>query len=614
MSSNTTNWMGTSGAATDSGDSRLTGRQWIILVVLSLSLAIIIIDASIVNVTLPAISNDFKASIPDLQWITSSYALVYAALLITFGRLSDTLGRRLLFILGVVAFGVGSVIVGAANGVDIIIVGRVIQGIGAAMASPSTLSILSVSFTGRSRGIAFGIWGATAGAGGALGPLLGGVFTTNFSWRWAFLINVPIVIIAVIGSLLFVAESRDESSRHQTDLGGIILASLGFAAIVLGFIEAPTYGWIRPTTTAFTVASYSWPTTAPVSLPMVAFIAGVILLAAFVLCEHWLAQRGKEPLFDFQLLRFTGFRFGLLTVGVVALGEFGILFILSLYLQEVRGLTALNTGLLLLPFAGGAFITAPIAGVLSSRFGAKWIISLGMVLEATSIFLISRVIQIDTPFTLFIPIFLLYGIGLGLSIAQLTNVVLSTIPPQFSGIGSGANNTLRQVGAAIGVAILGAVLTSQVTAVSTTRLAQSTVIPTMIKPAIQQLINQGEPKEVVLPVVRHIVDGINSQNGPTGAAGGPPPGVISVPPTTGGADGGAPTGATGGPPKLDEEAIVHATSVILDNAQTQGTRVAGLFAAAFVLLGAICSLLIPNIEPGEENERRKAEALAPSAD
>lgn len=614
MSSNTTNSMGTSGAATDSGDSRLTGRQWIILVVLSLSLAIIIIDASIVNVTLPAISNDFKASIPDLQWITSSYALVYAALLITFGRLSDTLGRRLLFILGVVAFGVGSVIVGAANGVDIIIVGRVIQGIGAAMASPSTLSILSVSFTGRSRGIAFGIWGATAGAGGALGPLLGGVFTTNFSWRWAFLINVPIVIIAVIGSLLFVAESRDESSRHQTDLGGIILASLGFAAIVLGFIEAPTYGWIRPTTTAFTVASYSWPTTAPVSLPMVAFIAGVILLAAFVLCEHWLAQRGKEPLFDFQLLRFTGFRFGLLTVGVVALGEFGILFILSLYLQEVRGLTALNTGLLLLPFAGGAFITAPIAGVLSSRFGAKWIISLGMVLEATSIFLISRVIQIDTPFTLFIPIFLLYGIGLGLSIAQLTNVVLSTIPPQFSGIGSGANNTLRQVGAAIGVAILGAVLTSQVTAVSTTRLAQSTVIPTMIKPAVQQLINQGEPKEVVLPVVRHIVDGINSQNGPTGAAGGPPPGVISVPPTTGGADGGAPTGATGGPPKLDEEAIVHATSVILDNAQTQGTRVAGLFAAAFVLLGAICSLLIPNIEPGEENERRKAEALAPSAD
>src|SRR6185312_10563413 len=170
--------------------------------------------------------------------ISSSYALVYAALLITFGRLSDTLGRRLIFIIGVSTFGVGSIVVGASGGVGIIIVGRIIQGIGAAMASPSTLSILSVSFTGRSRGIAFGIWGATAGAGGALGPLLGGVFTTNFSWRWAFLINIPIVIIAVVGALLFVAESRDESSRHQTDFGGIILASLGFAAIVLGFIEA----------------------------------------------------------------------------------------------------------------------------------------------------------------------------------------------------------------------------------------------------------------------------------------------------------------------------------------------------------------------------------------
>jgi EmrB/QacA subfamily drug resistance transporter len=572
-----------SSSAANPDGARLTGRQWITLTVLSLSLAIIIIDASIVNVTLPAISNEFKASIPDLQWINSSYALVYASLLITFGRLSDTLGRRLMFLLGVSAFGMGSVVVGGANGVDIIILGRVIQGIGAAMASPATLSILSVSFTGRSRGVAFGIWGATAGAGGALGPLLGGIFTTDFSWRWAFLINVPIVIIAVIGALLFVPESRDESSRRQIDIAGIILASLGFAAIVLGFIEAPTYGWVTPTTTAFTIGSYAWPTSAPVSLSLAAFVTGVILLGAFVLYELGLARRGKEPLFDFRLLRFTGFRFGLLTVGVVALGEFGILFILSLYLQETRGLTALNTGLLLLPFAGGAFITAPIAGALSSRVGAKWIISLGMAVEASAIFLISRVTQIDTPLTLFIPIFLLYGIGLGLAIAQLTNVVLSTIPPQFAGTGSGANNTLRQVGAAIGVAILGAVLSTQAASVSTAQLSQNTVIPAALKPAIQQLINQGEPKEVILPVVRHIVVGINSQIGQSAAPAGPPP--------------------------LDESAIIHATSAILDDAQTQGTRAASLLASLFVLLGALCSLLIPNSGSGpEENGKRQKDA------
>lgn len=574
----------TQGRPTASGPV-LTGRQWITLTVLSLSLAIIIIDASIVNVTIPAISNEFKASIPDLQWISSSYALVYAALLITFGRLSDTLGRRRVFLLGVTTFGIGSIIVGAAGGVDIIIVGRIIQGVGAAMASPSTLSILSVSFTGRSRGVAFGIWGATAGAGGALGPLLGGIFTTDFSWRWAFFVNVPIVLLAIIGGLLFVEESRDDSGRHQTDFVGMLLASIGFAAIVLGFIEASTYGWVTPTTTAFTLGSFTWPTTAPVSLSFAAFLVGVVFLIAFGLVEALLARSGREPLFDFRLLRFVGFRFGLLTVGVVALGEFGILFILSLYLQEVRGLTALSTGLLLLPFAGGAFLTAPIAGILSSRFGAKWIISLGMLLEAVAIFIISRVVQIDTPLNLFIPIFLLYGIGLGLAIAQLTNVVLSTIPPQYAGTGSGANNTLRQVGAAIGVAILGAVLTSQVTTISTTQLNQNSVIPAAIKPAIQQLINQGEPKEVVLPVVGHIVTNINAHLPPAGA---------------------------GGPPRLDQAAIVTATSGILDNAQTEGTRASGLFAALFVLLGALSSLLIPNIarrqedapEAGEQSSER----------
>jgi MFS family permease len=423
-----------------------------------------------------------------------------------------------------------------------------------------------VSFTGRSRGVAFGVWGATAGAGGALGPLLGGIFTTDFSWRWAFLINVPIVLIAVIGGLLFVPESRDETSRAQIDIVGAILASLGFAAVVLGFIEAPTYGWVTPTTTAFSVGSFRWPTTAPIALSMAAFIAGVVLLTVFTAYELWLARRGKHPLFDFGLLRFAGFRFGLLTVAVVALGEFGILFILSLYLQEVRQLSALDTGLLLLPFAGGAFLTAPIAGALSSRFGAKWIISIGMLVEATAIFLISRVTRVDTPLSLFVPIFLLYGIGLGLAIAQLTNVVLSTIPPQSSGAASGANNTLRQLGAAIGVAILGAVLSSQVSAVSATQLGQSSVIPTTLKPAIQRLVDQGEPKEVILPAVGQIVVEINSRVG--GASG-------------------------GGAPQLDQQAIVQATSAILDNAETQGTRTAGLLASLFVLLGALCSLLIP---------------------
>jgi EmrB/QacA subfamily drug resistance transporter len=562
-------------------DAGLTGRQWLILTVLSLTLAIVIIDASIVNVTIPAISREFHASIPDLQWISSSYALVYAALLITFGRLSDTLGRRLIFMTGIATFGIGSITVGASSGVAMIIVGRIIQGVGAAMASPSTLSILSVSFTGRSRSIAFGIWGATAGAGGALGPLLGGFFTTDFTWRLAFLINVPIAIAAIVGALLLIPESKDETSQHTLDLGGIVLASLGFAALVLGFIEAPTYGWVTPTTIPFTIGSLTWATTAAVSLSGIAFGFGVVALASFVAYELALTRRGREPLFDFRLLRYIGFRYGLLTVSVVALGEFGILFILSLYLQEVRNLSALDTGLLLLPFAGGAFLTAPIAGLLSAHVGPKWVISTGMLLEATAIFLISRVVQVNTPLGLFVPIFLLYGIGLGLAIAQLTNVVLSNIPPQFAGTGSGANNTLRQVGAAIGVAILGAILTSQAAAVSTSQLAQNTVIPAVVKPVIQELVNQGQPKDVILIVVGGVVSKINTELAK----------VQTIP--------------HGGPPLLDETAILQSTATILNHAETQGTRSAGLFAALFVFLGAMCSLLIPNPErtgrrPGED--------------
>jgi EmrB/QacA subfamily drug resistance transporter len=554
-------------------DAGLSGRQWLILTVLSLSLAMIIIDASIVNVTIPAISREFHASIPDLQWMSSSYALVYAALLITFGRLSDTLGRRLIFMIGIAAFGAGSIVVGASSGVAVIIVGRVIQGVGAAMASPSTLSILSVSFTGRSRSIAFGIWGATAGAGGALGPLLGGFFTTDFTWRLAFLINVPIAVAAIAGALLLIPESKDETSRHSLDLGGIVLASIGFAALVLGFIEAPTYGWLTPTTTnTFRLDSLTWATSAPISLSGAAFVVGVVALAGFVLYELALTRQGREPLFDFRLLRYIDFRFGLLTVSVVALGEFGILFILSLYLQEVRNLSALDTGLLLLPFAGGAFLTAPIAGVLSARVGPKWVISTGMLLEATAIFLISRVVAVDTPLGLFVPIFLLYGIGLGLAIAQLTNVVLSNIPPQFAGTGSGANNTLRQVGAAIGVAILGAILTSQATAVSTSQLQQSTVIPAAVKPVIQELVDQGQPKDVVLIVVGGVVSKINTE-------------LAKVETTP-----------HDGPPLLDETAILQSTATILNHAETEGTRSAGLFAALFVFLGAMCSLLIPNPE------------------
>jgi EmrB/QacA subfamily drug resistance transporter len=555
-----------------------TTRQWLSLFILSLSLAIIILDASVVNVTLPAIRKEFGATLSDLEWISATYAIVYGSFIITWGRLGDMLGRRLIFMAGIATFIIGSSMVGFANSIGMIIAGRVVQGMGAAMSSPATLSILSATFTGRARGIAFGVWGATAGIGGVLGPLLGGWFTTNVTWQWAFLINIPIGIIAIIGALFLVDESRDTTHRRSFDVIGIILVSVGLSATIFGMIEGQTYGWLTPKRT-FTLGSFSWPA-GGISLSLAMFIVAVVFIAAFVWYERLLLKRDQEPLFNFSLLRYPGFRFGLITVAVVALGEFGILFIMSLYFQGVQGLTAFDTGLTLLPFAIGSFITAPIAGFLSARFGPKWIVTTGMLTEAVALFLLSLVIQTNTARIVFVPIFVLYGMGLGLAIAQLTSVVLGDIPAQYYGAGSGANNTLRQVGAAIGVAILGAVLASSISATTSTQLSQNTVIPAVIKPAIQKVFDAGNAigGEISIPALSNS----RPQNGQPGA-GGPPAGSI-------------PSAA----------AIGKEIKGIYDVAATNGTRNAARVASFFVFLGALSSLLIPGrrreMEPAEEED------------
>lgn len=543
-----------------------TRAQWLTLLVLCMALLIVIIDVTIVNVTIPAIRKEFDASLASIEWITAIYALVFAAFIITWGRIGDEIGRRRIFIAGVVVFAVGSVIVGISSSIAMILVGRLVQGFGAAMTSPSTLSILSTTFTGRMRGIAFGLWGATAGAAAAFGPLLGGFLTTYVSWRWAFLINVPIGIIAVAGAYLYIKESRDTSRKHSYDIVGVVLSALGFSALVFGLIEGQTYGWLTPKDT-FTLGSFAWGSEA-ISITLVAFALAVVFLGAFVAYELNVLKRGGEPLFDFSLLRFKGFRYGLLTVMVVALGEFGVFFIFSIYLQTVRELNALQAGLTFLPFAIVTFIVAPIAGTLSSRFGPKWVVTAGMVLEAVSIFLFSRVLAVDTPFWVFIPVFMVYGAGVGLAIAQLTNLTLSDIPLQQSGAGSGAINTVRQIGAAIGIAILGAVLAAQIGAVGRAEIEANANIPAAIKAPIEQSLDKGLSGESF--------DASSPQaNTPMG----------------------------------------QEIKKVFYDAITEGVRSAAVVAGIFVLLGALMSLLIPNKkQPAYAGQGGKAaETLASSA-
>src|SRR2546426_7836238 len=307
------NWEGSAAQSAQSESGKIQPKQLLILLVLSLSLAIIVIDATIVIVAQYQIKQDFQISLKDLEWITSLYALIFGSFLLSWGKLSDEFGRRRIFMAGISLFVVGSVIDGFSQNLSQILVGRIIQGFGAAMASPSTLSILTTTFTGKARGVAFGIWGATAGAAAVLGPVLGGYFTTYVTWRWAFFINIPIGAAALLGAALVIRETRFKDPKYTTDYPGLILITIGLASVLFGLIEAQTYGWLVPSTD-FSIGSFSWPTSDPISLPLVSIITGIILLGAFTSYEIRRARNGRVPLFDFSLLRYKGFRYGLFTV------------------------------------------------------------------------------------------------------------------------------------------------------------------------------------------------------------------------------------------------------------------------------------------------------------
>jgi MFS family permease len=269
---------------------RPTRRQWWSLLVLGLGLAIVIIDGTIVNVAIPSIRKELGASLKDVEWVSSIYALIYAALIVTFGRIGDQIGRRAIFVAGVATFMLGSILAGAAGDTGMLIAARALQGLGAAMTSPSTLSIISATFTGKFRGVAFGVWGAIAGAAAALGPLLGGFLTTNASWRWAFFINIPIGLVAILGAIFVVQESVEQrKGRLKFDVPGIILVGLGIGAIVFGLIEGQTYGWWTPKQT-FTLGSFIWPFSG-ISITPVSFLVGILALTAFVLWELRLSRR-----------------------------------------------------------------------------------------------------------------------------------------------------------------------------------------------------------------------------------------------------------------------------------------------------------------------------------
>ncbi len=429
-------------------------RRWAGLVFISIAVSLIIVDSTIVNVAIPAIVDDLGITSTEVQWVQEAYTLVFAALLLVFGSLADRFGRRRLMLLGVVVFAGSSVLAASAPDGEFLIAARLVQGIGGAMILPTTLSTINATFRGRERGIAFAVWGSTIGGMAAVGPLLGGWLTTAFSWRWAFGINIPLGILIVVGVLLTVGETRSERVQ-RIDVVGALLSVVAMGSLVFGLIEGRTYGWWT-VDEPLRVGDWSWPF--DLSPVPVAFAIALLALGVFVVRGIRREKAGRPNLLALGLFSIPSFRNGNIAATIVSLGEFGIILALPLWLQFVLGFDALQTGLLLLALAAGSFLASGAAGATSGRIPAVWVVRAGLLAEIVGVAGVGFVIAPDAAWGMLVPFLFVYGFGVGLATAQLTGVVLADVPVDDSGAASGTQSTSRQLGAALGVAILGTVL------------------------------------------------------------------------------------------------------------------------------------------------------------
>ncbi|KAB8185739.1 MFS transporter [Nonomuraea phyllanthi] len=415
----------------------LTGarqQSWLPLFVLGVGMSMIIIDATIVNVAVPAIMADLGLTATDVEWVNSIYSLAFAALLIPLGRTGDTHGRRRMFAIGLVVFLAASMLAAAAGSGTLLIGARVVQGVGASMVVPMTLAIINALYTGPRRTVAFAVWGSIIGGMAALGPLLGGWLVTDFGWRWAFWVNLPIGLLVLLGTLK-VPESRDPRAGGM-DVPGGLLSVLGTTSLVFGLIEGQRYGWGGPI--------------------LLAFLLAVLALTAFVLVERARARAGRPVVLDFSLLAIPSFRYGGAAAMIISLGEFGMILVLPLFLQSAIGFSAFQTGLIIASLAGGTFLAGGLVPKLP--LAPRVIVRVGLALEAAGAIAIGLAVSPSLgPWTL-VPWLVVYGIGIGFASAQLPNVMLADVPARQSGVASGLQSTVRQLGAAIGIAVLGAVL------------------------------------------------------------------------------------------------------------------------------------------------------------
>jgi EmrB/QacA subfamily drug resistance transporter len=421
----------TGGAPVGAGDPK-----WWTLTAVCLGTFMLLLDITIVNVALPQIQAELHASFSDLQWVIDAYALTLAALLLTTGSLADLYGRRRLYLIGVLIFTGASALCGAAQGPLMLELSRGLQGVGGAAMFSVSLALLANAFRGKDRGIAFGVWGAITGLAVAVGPLVGGALVTGISWRWIFFVNLPIGLLAFTLTAMRVRESRAPEA-HRPDWAGFVLFSGGLACLVYALIDSGRSGFSATTV-------------------VVCFAAAAVLLAAFVVVE-W---RVAHPMFDLSLFRLPTFAGGDIAAFGVSAGIFSVLLYLVLYLQDVLGLSALQTGVRTLILSGAILLSSGVAGRLSSQLPVRALIGPGLVLGGVGL-LLMRGLTASSGWTHLIPGFVVAGVGVGLVNPPLASTAVGVVHPERAGMASGINSTFRQVGIATGIALLGTLFSNR---------------------------------------------------------------------------------------------------------------------------------------------------------
>jgi EmrB/QacA subfamily drug resistance transporter len=412
-------------------------RKWWTLIVVCTAVFMLLLDITVVNVALPDMQRDLDASFSQLQWVVDAYALALATIVLTAGSLSDLLGRRLVFAIGLAVFSAASAACGAAPTAAFLIGARAAQGLGGAIMFATSLALIAGAFHGRERGTALGIWGATIGAAAAVGPLVGGLLTEGLGWRWIFFVNVPIGAVAILGTVLQLQESRDPT-RARIDVPGTLALTGALFLLVYGLLQGNGKGWTSATILA-------------------CLIGAAALTAAFAGWERSTAH----PMLDVRLFGRPGFLGAQIGAFAVSSAMFSIFLYLTLYLQNVLGYGPLGTGVRFLPLSVASFFVAAVTGNLISRVQVRWLLGSGLAVCGVSLVLMSRV-HASAGWTVLLAGFLVGGVGIGLVNPSLASAAVGVVPPERSGMASGTNNTFRQVGLATGIAALGALFEGRI--------------------------------------------------------------------------------------------------------------------------------------------------------